>query len=98
MTFTEIEIWIGFYIMMLLLSYLILILHKKQTIQNDADALRIVSKVLENDEISHYEVTSIVTMNESETTTVIIETNVSSIAIEINNTTGNVISKEKLIV
>ncbi|MGQ0605516.1 MAG: hypothetical protein ACT4OD_00980 [Candidatus Nitrosotenuis sp.] len=95
--FTEIEMWVGFYIMLLLLSYAILTSNKKQSVvHNDADALRIVSQALESDEVNHYEIISIVQIKD--TTTVIIETNASSIAIEIDNTTGDIISKEKLII
>lgn len=92
--------WVGFYIMMILLSYVILIsTYKKQSkVQNDNDALQITTEILENDEVKHYEVISIVRMEEMQTTTVIVETNSLNIVLEIDNITGKVLNKEKLFV
>jgi hypothetical protein len=98
MGFTDIEIWLGLYLLLAILSFVILTPSKKQfKITNDSDALQIVKETLEDDEVERYGVTSITRMNETGTTTVIIETDVSSVAIEIDNITGKIISKEKLI-
>lgn len=98
MGFTDMEIWAGFYILLAILSFVILTSSKKQfKIKNDYDALQIVKETLEDDEVERYGVTSITRMNETGTTTVIVETDVSSIAIEIDDSTGKIISKEKLI-
>ncbi|MFY9300881.1 MAG: hypothetical protein WAO91_06805 [Candidatus Nitrosotenuis sp.] len=98
MDFTEIPVWVGYYIMVTIIAYLILRSTKMQTkVQNDNDALRIVRDALEIDELKHYEVTSIVRMNETNTTTVIVETDTLSMVVEIDNITGKVINKEKLV-
>lgn len=99
MAFSGIEMWIGFYILMSIISYAILTSDKKTTpvVKNDNDALQIVTQVLENDEVTHYEVASIVRMEETQTTTVIIETDTQSISLEINNNSGKVLNKEKLV-
>lgn len=99
MGFTDIEIWLGLYILLAILSFVILAPSKKQPrIKNDHDALQVVKEALENDEVERYEVTSIVRMNETRTTTIIVETDVSSIAIEIDDIAGKVINKEKLVI
>ncbi len=94
-----IELWIGFYLLMTLLSYAILTSGNKTIpkIRDDQDALQIVKKVLEDDEIMHYEVISIVRMDDIKTTTVIIETDVLDICLELDNDSGKVLSKEKLV-
>lgn len=99
MAFSGIEMWIGFYILMSIISYAILTSDKKTTpaVKNDNDALQIVTQVLENDEVTHYEVASIVRMEETQTTTVIVETDTQSISLEINNNSGKILSKEKLV-
>lgn len=99
MAYSMIELWIGFYVLMTLLSYAILTSGNKATlkIRDDQDALQIVKKVLEDDEIMHYEVVSIVRMDDIKTTTVIIETGVLDICLELDNNSGKVISKEKLV-
>lgn len=99
LAFSGIEMWIGFYILMSIISYAILTSDKKTTpvVKNDNDALQIVNQVLENDEVTHYEVASIVRMEETQTTTVIIETDTQSISLEINNNSGKILSKEKLV-
>lgn len=96
----EIEIWVGFYILMLMLSFLILIVpgKKQAKVQNDDDIFAIIRDTLEIDELMHYDVISLVSLKETNTTTVIVETDVSEIAVEIDNLTGKVISKEKLII
>lgn len=97
MEVAEIAIWVGYYMMVATIGYLILKSNKKQIkVRNDNDALEIVRDTLEIDE--HYEITSIVRMNETNTTTVIIETDALNIVVEIDNITGKVINKEKLVI
>lgn len=84
---------------MILISYAILTSSNKKEIRvkNDHDALQIAMEVLENDEVRYYEVISIVRMEELQSTTVIVETHTLNISLEIDNTTGKIICKEKLI-
>ncbi len=91
--------WIGFYLMMILISYAILTSSKKTElrVKNDQDALQITKEALENDEVMHYEVISIVRMDDIQTTTVIVETETLGISLEIDNNSGKVLNKEKLV-
>lgn len=95
---SNIEIWIGFYILIILISYAILTSNKREfKIKNDADALQIVAAELENDEVSKYEVISIVRMDELRTTTIFVEKDSMITSIELDNVTGKILNKEKLI-
>jgi hypothetical protein len=95
---SQIEIWLGFYLLMALILYAILTINKKEVrVRNDEDALQIVAEILENDEITNYEVISIVRMEELHTTTVFVEKNGLKISLELDNITGKMLNKEKLI-
>lgn len=95
---SNIEIWVGFYLLMILISYVILTSNKREfRIKNDADALQIVAAELENDEVSKYEVISIVRMDELRTTTIFVEKDSMITSIELDNVTGKILNKEKLI-
>ncbi|HXG14304.1 MAG TPA: hypothetical protein VNK25_04155 [Candidatus Nitrosotenuis sp.] len=95
---SNIEIWVGFYLLMILISYVILTSNKREfRIKNDADALQIVAAELENDEVSKYEVISIVRMDELCTTTIFVEKDSMITSIELDNVTGKILNKEKLI-
>ncbi|MBI5145796.1 MAG: hypothetical protein HZA84_01085 [Thaumarchaeota archaeon] len=100
MAFTFLEIWIGFYIMMSIIAFLILTSSPKaiQKVSNDQDALQLAKETLEKDCISHYEVISIVTMEDTNITTIIVATETLEIALEIDNDSAKVVSKERLIV
>lgn len=97
--FSGIEMWIGFYLLMILLSYAILTSSKKTEprVKDDQDALQITKEALENDEVMRYEVVSIVRMDDIQKTTVIVETETLSISLEIDNNSGKVLNKEKLV-
>lgn len=99
LAFSIIEMWIGFYLLMAIISYAILTSGNKTTpkIKDDQDALRIIRKVLEDDEIMHYEIVSIVRLDNIQTTTIIIETSTVNICLELDNNSGKVLSKEKLV-
>lgn len=92
------EIWIGFFIMMGVISFLILTssIRPSTKIVNDQDALQMVEEVMKNDSIDHYEVTSIISNPETNVTTVIITTGIIEIALEIDNHAGKILSKERL--
>ena len=64
---------------------------------DDQTVLDVVKKNLELDFIGQYELTSIVSLDEEKVTTVIVNTGSIDIAFEIDNETGNVLTKEKLI-
>jgi len=70
---------------------------KTSQIIDDQKALDIVKKNLELDFIQKYEVTSIVSLDKEKITTVIVNTDPIDIAFEIDNATGLVLNKEKLI-
>ncbi|MFN3655029.1 MAG: hypothetical protein ACK4TO_06845 [Candidatus Nitrosotenuis sp.] len=83
---------------MILISYVILTSNKREfRIKHDADALQIVAAELENDEVSKYEVISIVRMDELRTTTIFVEKDSMITSIELDNVTGKILNKEKLI-
>lgn len=100
MEFTFLEIWIGFYMMMMIIAFVILTSGPKtvQKISNDHAALQLVKEALEDDGITHYEVVSIATMDDTNITTVIISTETLEIALEIDNNLSKVVNKERLIV
>ena len=70
---------------------------RTQKTLDDQQILKLVEKYLEDDSVEKYEVTSIVSLDKEKTTTVIVNTGHLDIALEINNVTGKIISKEKLI-
>ncbi len=70
---------------------------RTQKTLDDQHILKLVEKYLDSDSIEKYEVTSIVSLDKEKTTTVIVNTGHLDIALEINNVTGKIISKEKLI-
>lgn len=100
MAITFLEIWIGFYIMMCIIALLILTSSPKaiQKVSNDQAALQLAKETLEKDDISHYEVISIVTMDDTNITTIIVATETLEIALEIDNDSVKVVNKERLIV
>ncbi len=100
MAFTFLEIWIGFYMMMSIIAFLILTSSPKtiQKVSNDQAALQLAKETLEKDCISHYEVISIVTMEDTNITTIIVATETLEIALEIDNDSAKVVNKERLIV
>jgi len=100
MAITFLEIWIGFYAMMSIFAFLILASRPKtmQKVSNDQDALQLAKETLKNDCISHYEVVSIATMEDTNTTTIIVATETLEIALEIDNDSATVVNKERLIV
>lgn len=69
---------------------------RTQKTLDDQQILKLVEKYLDDDSVEKYEVTSIVSLDK-EKTTVIVNTGHLDIALEINNVTGKIISKEKLI-
>jgi len=86
--------------MMSIISFLILTSGSKtiQKISNDQKALQLVKETLEKDCISHYEVISIATMEDTNITTIIVSTETLEIALEIDNESSKVVNKERLIV
>lgn len=99
MAFTFLEIWIGFYITMSIIAFAILTSSPKiiQKVSNDQAALQLAKETLENDCLSHYEVISIATMEDTNTTTIIVATETLEIALEIDNDSAKVVNKEKII-
>ncbi len=98
MAFSGIEVWIGFYLMMILISYAILTSSKTEPrVKDDQDALQIAKEALENDEVVRYEVISIARMDDIQKTTVIVETDALGISLEIDNNSGKILNKEKLV-
>jgi len=79
------------------ISFVILTSNKSQSRISDEDVLQIVKETLEIDELRNYEVISIVRIQETNTTTVLVESSITEFAIEIDDLTCKVISKEKLI-
>ena len=65
------------------------------TIVNDNSAMKII-KMLDDEDIERYEVTSIITRNDTDITTIIVNTGFLEIAFEIDNKLGIVIHQEKL--
>jgi len=65
------------------------------TIVNDNSAMKII-KMLDGEDIERYEVTSIITRNDTDITTIIVNTGFLEIAFEIDNKLGIVIHQEKL--
>ena len=63
---------------------------------NDDHIIKNIEKELELDGIEHFELKSIVSLNDSEITSVIVDTGHQEIVIEIDNITGKIIHKEKL--
>ena len=63
---------------------------------DDDHIIKNIENELELEDIEHFELKSIVSMNDSKITSVIVDTGHQEIAIEIDNTTGKIIHKEKL--
>ena len=93
-----IEVWIGVFMVLAFVAVAVLMSSFKPTmkIANDNDALKIVHETLDNADIEYYEVTSITTRDDTNITTVIVTTGFLNIALEIDNKSGKVISKERV--
>ena len=93
-----IELWIGFFIVMSLLAVAIMTSSFRPITRgsNDQDALQITKETLDNDGIEYYEVTSITPIDDTDVTTVIVHTGTMEIALEIDNNSGKLISKERI--
>jgi hypothetical protein len=91
--------WVGFYLLMALIVYLILYFPSRNghKIKNDADALQIGHQTLEEHGVEPYELVSIIRMDEINTTTIMVETKSFGISIELDNKTGKVLSMERLV-
>lgn len=85
---------------MSIISFLILDSGSKtiQKVSNDQKALQLAKETLEKDCISHYEVISIATMEDTNITTIIVSTETLEIALEIDNESSKIVNKERLIV
>ncbi|MFB5597608.1 MAG: hypothetical protein ACE5RJ_01130, partial [Nitrosopumilaceae archaeon] len=71
---------------------------KKSKLSNDDNKiLQAVQETLDNDNIEHYKISSIMPLDETNITTVIVHTESVDIALEIDKLSGKVIHKEKLI-
>ena len=68
----------------------------KETI-DDQKVLDILRKDLEDDITGNYEISSIVSLDDSHITTVIVHTQYYDLAVEIDNVSGKILRKEKLI-
>ena len=73
-----------------------LIYSKLTKIVNDNSALKIINDTLENDDIERFEVTSIITRDDIDITTLIVKTGFLEIAYEIDNKLGKIVHQEKL--
>ncbi len=63
---------------------------------DDDHIIKSIEKELEFDGIEHFELKSIVSLNDSKITSVIVNIGHQEIAIEVDNITGKIIHKEKL--
>jgi len=69
---------------------------KLTKIVNDNSALKIINDTLEDDDIERFEVTSIITRDDIDITTLIVKTGYLEIAYEIDNKLGKIVHQEKL--
>ncbi len=72
---------------------------KRKTLSsiNDETVLISAQKKLEEDDVDPYEVSSITPLNDSETTTIIVDTGSANYSLEIDQHSGKIINKEKLV-
>ena len=97
MAFTFLEIWIGLFMVIALVALAIKTSKKSKLSSDDNKVLKAVQETLDADNIEHYEISSIMPLDETSITTVIVHTDSVDIALEIDKISGKVIHKEKLI-
>lgn len=89
------QIGFGLFLILILIA-LGIKFSKGQNIVNDEKILKIVKKELEQDGLDHYELKSIISINKPNVTTVIVSVGYQEIALEIDNNSEKIISKERI--
>ncbi len=64
---------------------------------NDESVLKSAQKELDVGDVGPYEVSSITSLDETKTTTIIVDTGSANIALEIDQNSGRIVNKEKLL-
>ena len=96
MAFSVIELWIGVFLVIAIISLAVKYSRGRETL-DDQKVLDILRKELQDDITGSYEISSIVSLDESHITTVIVHTQYYDLAVEIDNISGKILRKEKLI-
>jgi len=69
---------------------------KEKNIVNDENMLKIVKEELDQDGFDHYELKSIISTNKPNVTSIIVNVDYQEIAIEVDNNSEKIISKERI--
>lgn len=90
------ELSIGILILLMGLGLLIRLNNNSTICVNDDKILKIIANELENDGIEYFELKSIVSLDNSNVTCVIVFDGYVEISIDVNNVTGQILHKEKI--
>lgn len=96
MTLFEFQIVFGLLIILVLILFGFYSLRDKKKILDDEKSLKIINNVVEKKGYDNFEVESIVSINEPNITSVIINTGYLQIALEIDNNSGKILNNEKI--
>jgi hypothetical protein len=90
------QVGFGLFLILILIGLGIKASKDKPKSLGDEKILEIVKNKLDEDEFNHFELESIVSLNTPNITSVIAKTDYLEIAIEVDNYSGKIISKERL--
>ncbi len=89
------QIGFGLFLILILIGLGIKFSKQKKSI-NDEKILKIIQNELSRDGFDHYELKSIISLNEPNVTSVIVNAGYLEIALEINNNSKKIINKERI--
>ena len=89
------QLGFGLFIILILIALGIKVSKEKNTV-NDEKVLKIVRDELDKDGFDYFELESIISLDNSNVTSVIVRVGYLEIAIEIDNNSGEIISKERI--
>ena len=90
------QVGFGLFVILILIALGIKISKEKKRIVNDEKILKIVRDELDKDGFDYFELESIISLDNPNVTSVIVRVGYLEIAIEIDNNSGKIISKERI--
>jgi len=86
----------GFLVILILITLGVQATREKKKVRSDEKAIGIVESEIKKDGYDHFELESITSLDKPNITTVIVNLGFMQISMEIDNTTGRILNKEKI--